>query len=1129
MYNCGKDTIDLLNMPYRQVARIKVDTKTESFTLTEENILQGSLTIDRYSVSGSKIEIGSAIAAELDMKLKNDDGRFDDTVFEGAVLYVQIGVKKWDAHNWEKAVVHWIPCGYFIIDTPPRALSTISISALDRMVLFSKSVDANSLSFPMTVEDLINKCCDLCGVSCASNLTALPNRNYQIKAFPETSDELTYRQLLAWCAEITGTCAYMNEDGQLVLKWYEQADLTIGPAQRYNSDMLENDITITGVNFTVDGEDGSTSYVAGTTDYAFDMTGNALIQDDYQNVVDTVYLARKDFSYRPYDATIKPAPYLWPMDMIHYQDAKGVVHDTIVTHVTFTMNASTSIAGAGETDQNQKYQVGGLTANQQRILENIKNNTDKVVSDRQQAILHLNEMIVNSLGLYFTQETGEDGLSIYYFHNGTTLENSSIIYTFRSNGFAWTDDWNDGNPTWQYGFTKDGNAVFNALSAYKITSEYIEAHSITADLLSTEFITKTEQDLTDTLKTAEEYTDGQLKNYSTTTETKSLIDQKAESITLEVSKTYTTKTEFESVSSSVSEAQTKADAAQKAADDANAEAEKAKSDAATAQEAADKAKADAAAAQKAAEDAEANAANDATEKAEAARKAAEEAAAADAKAKAAQAEANAKTAAAEDAKAKADQALADAKAYTTEQLKNYSTTEQTKSLIDQRADSITLDVTKSVTKSVNEETDKKLADYSTTTEMESTIKTEVGKISLSASEVNETTNLIGGIGEDQTTVEAPTASGKSNAYTWAIPSSYCTFLKGKTLHIAIEYKVEVEIDRSRSDSSESDSGIIVGAVWAPQNFGWATAIEFASRKNNTKTPVCDWTTAETDFTLPNAFIGACEISCTLRTGTGKIQIKRPTVTVGGIKQTQLTLTQDGTTLTTSMVDTAGEVSAKDFTELKTSYDSLQATVVKDGEIRSKFAMDTSSVEISSGVITFSGNTLVVNSDNFKLAADGTVAITGTFTSEKDNDRAYIGDGEITLYKKIGTDWNPAVKIYSDGTDGSYLLGHVTVFGDKGADDKRIDLYTDQAGAKLDMMSADGTKFIKMYANGSGEGRLEIGGVNGLGELETKYVRVDGKQLRLMEVKYLNNEGTPVYQYFLAASGGALSGQHAQMV
>ena len=195
-------------------------------------------------------------------------------------------------------------------------------------------------------------------------------------------------------------------------------------------------------------------------------------------------------------------------------------------------------------------------------------------------------------------------------------------------------------------------------------------------------------------------------------------------IRAEVQKTYATNKDIESLKSNVNDAQSKADEAATAVVSARKEAQ-------TAQEAADKAKADAAAAAQAAADAEANAAEDASAKAEAARKAAEEAAAKQSAADAAAA----KLAAAEDASAKADAALADAKEYLNQTLLSYSTTEETKSLITQSAESIKSEVSrtyvttatveqakKDATSDAQSYTDGKLASYSTTEETKSLIQ-----------------------------------------------------------------------------------------------------------------------------------------------------------------------------------------------------------------------------------------------------------------------------------------------------------------------------------------------------------------------------------------------------------------------
>ena len=79
MYKVSQEVKNLFNKNYIQVADITVNGVNESFSVAENEIVQGSLSIDRYSVSNSKIEVGSAVAAELTLKLKNDDGKYDNT------------------------------------------------------------------------------------------------------------------------------------------------------------------------------------------------------------------------------------------------------------------------------------------------------------------------------------------------------------------------------------------------------------------------------------------------------------------------------------------------------------------------------------------------------------------------------------------------------------------------------------------------------------------------------------------------------------------------------------------------------------------------------------------------------------------------------------------------------------------------------------------------------------------------------------------------------------------------------------------------------------------------------------------------------------------------------------------
>lgn len=235
---------------------------------------------------------------------------------------------------------------------------------------------------------------------------------------------------------------------------------------------------------------------------------------------------------------------------------------------------------------------------------------------------------------------------------------------------------------------------------------------------------------------------------------------------------------------------------------------------------------------------------------------------------------------------------------------------------------------------------------------------------------------------------------------------------------------------------------------------------------------------------------------------------------------EISATVDGLTVRAEQTTKDINGLSTQYTQLKQTFDKFELTAVTDGNVRSKFALDQTSVTIESGTITFKGDTLVVDSDNFKLKQDGTVSITGTLTSQTTYSKAIVGNGEITLSQKVASgEWSPAVRIYSDGVGGSYLLGHITVYGDQGSSDKRMDIYTDQGGAKMAMRNASGKTFMMFESDGSGEGHLSIGGENGLGYLECKRLRIDGHNVALSRVNYTNQEGTPTWEYLLTAHQG----------
>lgn len=462
MYAIPQEARDLFRNSYRQVLEIKMTGTQTTIPITDEDVVAGGMSVNRYCLSGNRIEVGSAIAAELTLKLDNTTGKFDDVVFEGAELFVRVGVKKWDAKRWENANLYYVPIGYFTVDEVPRKLASISLTALDRMVLFDKSVDSSLLAFPTTVDALLSRICDICNVSIGINIAELLNHDYEITALPQ-SDNLTYRQILSWIAEITGTCAFIDWDGRLVLSWYNMTDTAIEACDRFTSDLQENSISISGVQVV----DGDTVYLAGDDGYALNIESNGLIQSNHMAVAESLYKALGGFTYIPFTATVKPMPNLYPLDVITFVDKNGTPRQTIITDITFTLNTSTSLQGKGETATKNGYaSANPLTKREAAIINAIRNGQNDTLNDRIQSVLAFNELISNALGLYVTPVTQSNGSTIYYMHDQPNLEESNTIFTMTAGGIAWTTTgWNDGEPVWSYGATAAGDALFRMLSA----------------------------------------------------------------------------------------------------------------------------------------------------------------------------------------------------------------------------------------------------------------------------------------------------------------------------------------------------------------------------------------------------------------------------------------------------------------------------------------------------------------------------------------------------------------------------------------------------------------------------------------------------------------------------------------
>ena len=498
MYPVTNAVKALFDAEQRQVLRITgTDKNGNAINITEANVMEGGFNIDRYACNGSKLEIGTAIASEMTVRLDNRLGQFDNITFEGAELFVEDGIADWSQDN---PTITYIPCGYFTPDEQPRRLSTINLNALDRMTRFDVILPAmlpwtdnlgneitdNSnniiyfaaaIEFPATIESLIRQLCTICSVPLGTDLTTMPGYDYVITGMPDSQGEITARNLIQWCAGIMASNAWIDWEGKLRFSWYNNTTgYTTTAANRFDHDMFENDVVITGVKW-VDTDSDNTVYLAGTDQYVLDMSDNQLIDSGIvSTVLNDVYDVVHSFAYRPFKATVVPAPYLWPMDRVTFTDKNGSGHVSILTNVNFTINGSSVIAANGESVQTNGMAVpSGFTSEQLSVLRKLRrtNATD------------LNNAIDTATKLI----TGADGGFVRFIYDENDVLSEIVIMD--------TDDIATATQVWRWnqgglGYSSNGYAGPYTLAMTQdgaIVADFITAGTMSANVMRAGILT----------------------------------------------------------------------------------------------------------------------------------------------------------------------------------------------------------------------------------------------------------------------------------------------------------------------------------------------------------------------------------------------------------------------------------------------------------------------------------------------------------------------------------------------------------------------------------------------------------------------------------------------------------------
>lgn len=265
------------------------------------------MSYETASTSDEGIQIGSAVAAKIELTVK----RINE-LFENTEIPIEIGLKL------PSGKYEYIPLGFFTAEHPTLDQATTTFTAYDRMMK-TTGVYVSELTYPASAESVLKEISIGCGVPC--NVSGL--NGITIDTAPVG---YTYREVIGYIASLAGGFACVDRTGTIVIKWYEDNGYTINESRIMTFEKNESDYHLDYLTCNVDS---NTSFTAGsgTLGIIFD---NPLMTEEKLN---SVYKKVREFAYRGASLKTLGDIRLEPWDIVTVEES-GETYKVPVMNIT---------------------------------------------------------------------------------------------------------------------------------------------------------------------------------------------------------------------------------------------------------------------------------------------------------------------------------------------------------------------------------------------------------------------------------------------------------------------------------------------------------------------------------------------------------------------------------------------------------------------------------------------------------------------------------------------------------------------------------------------------------------------------------------------------------------------------
>lgn len=492
-----------------------VTASGEKVPISDSKLWANGFEVNDSTSSNDTFTIGALIAGKLKIKLNNIYEDYSKYDFDKASVTAYVS-KSFSDGTTEKLKI-----GEYRVSETSYDGSLITLTCLDNINNFNREYDSN-LSYPTTAYEVVRDACIKCDVP--FTMARFDNSDYVINEIPSDNQKLTYGQVIAYILQLSGLWGKCGHDGELLIGWYDMSQFgsqnynggtfstkttpysdgdtlnggnftdyssgdsvdggTFTETRNYHNiytqkdlNVATDDVVITGVKVTVTSKEDKTKDVnalAGKEGYVVSISDNPFISaEKAQTVANYIFKKIGGMRFRPLDATLLSNPLIESGDVALVTDRKQNTYSCFISNRAFTVGSGTKISCDAE---NASRNSADKFSNETKTIVQARKVAQAQLSVYDKQMQLLTQLMSQSLGLFKTEQVQEDGSIIYIMHNKADLNSSNIQWKMTANGMAVSSDY---GKTWNAGVDKDGNAVFNIMSAIGINFDWAHGGTLT--------------------------------------------------------------------------------------------------------------------------------------------------------------------------------------------------------------------------------------------------------------------------------------------------------------------------------------------------------------------------------------------------------------------------------------------------------------------------------------------------------------------------------------------------------------------------------------------------------------------------------------------------------------------------